>query len=356
MIVKVFYDEGDSWVQYSINPIMPDELFSVPSSSASNSWGFTLPLDNMTSSNYTCGFGCEVDNKLCDWCVANKQPFVNRKHYGQDITWSGIGGTSIRAVRSGIATTGYNSSYGNWVEIVHSNGYKTKYAHMQELSTVAGGVFQGSVIGKVGSTGLSTADHLHFEVYPPNAVQNGTDNGRVDPVKYLNGASKYVVPTGTEKDYLIADGPLTLRSSASTTSTSYGSLSNGTPITITTVKQGNGNYIFGLISSGTYKGKWIALGTLSGDIYAVDMVNLWKVYDGPLNVRVSASTSASSYGTISNGSTFKITDATLNGNYLFAKITSVTAASGSTCSGSTANGKWIALKNTTETYCTPYYK
>lgn len=175
-------------------------------------------------------------------------------------------------------------------------------------------------------------------------------------MEYLKGASKFVVPTGTEKEYLIADGPLTLRASASTSSTSYGSLSNGTKVKITTVKQGNGNYIFGLISYGTYKGKWIALGTLSGDIYAADMTNLWKVYYGPLNVRVSASTSASSYGTISDGSTFKITDSTLSGNYLFAKITSVTAASGSTCSGSTANGKWIALKNNEETYCTPYYK
>lgn len=357
MIVNVFYDEGNSWVQYSINPTMPDELFSVPSSTASNSKGFILPLDYMTSDDYTCSYICETKKGvLCDWCIANNQPIVNRAHYAQDISWPGIGGTEIRAVKSGIATVGYSNSYGNWVEIVHSDGYKTKYAHMRELSTVAGGVFQGSIIGKVGNTGLSTAEHLHFEVYSPGAVVNNADNGRVDPVEYLKGASKYIVPTGTAKEYLIADGPLTLRSSADTSSTSYGSLSNGTKITITTVKQGNGNYVFGLISSGTYKGKWIALGTLSGEIYAVDMTNLWKVYDGSLNVRISASTSASSYGTISNGSTFKITDATLSGNYLFAKITSVTAASGSTCSGTTANGKWIALKNDTETYCTPYYK
>lgn len=349
MIVKVFYDEGDSWVQYSINPIIPDELFSVPSSTASNSYGFTLPLDNMTSSNYSCAYGCELNGVLCDWCKATGQTFANRIHYGQDIKWSGIGGTPIRAVKAGIAVTGFESGWGNWVYITHSDGLKTRYAHMRELSTVAGGVLQGSIIGNVGSTGLSTADHLHFEVYD-------TQNERVNPVGYLKGASNFIVPTGTTKEYLIADGPLTLRSSASTTSTSFGSLANGTTLTITTVKQGNGNYIFGLISSGAYKGKWITLGTLSGEIYAVDMTNLWKVYNGPINVRGSASTSASSYGTISNGSTFKITDATQNGNYLFAKITSATMASGSTCSSTTANGKWIALKDNTHTYCTPYYK
>ena len=98
-------------------------------------------------------------------------PF-NRYHYGIDVGNAGIGGANIYAAQSGTvivakSDNGWNGGFGNYVIIDHGNGVSTLYAHMQENSvTVYKGqsVQVGQVIGKVGTTGWSTGNHLHFEV------------------------------------------------------------------------------------------------------------------------------------------------------------------------------------------------
>ncbi|OGZ07195.1 MAG: hypothetical protein A3C13_01585 [Candidatus Lloydbacteria bacterium RIFCSPHIGHO2_02_FULL_50_11] len=60
---------------------------------------------------------------------------------------------------------GYNGGYGNYVVLQHANGTQTLYSHLQSVAVAAGAVvYQGQVIGYMGSTGRSTAPHLHFEV------------------------------------------------------------------------------------------------------------------------------------------------------------------------------------------------
>lgn len=88
-------------------------------------------------------------------------------------------GTPIYAARSGIVTTsGYHWSFGNYVVINHGDGYSTLYAHMQERACSEGDrVYQGELIGYVGSTGESTGPHLHYTVY-----YNGET---VNPATYL---------------------------------------------------------------------------------------------------------------------------------------------------------------------------
>lgn len=88
-------------------------------------------------------------------------------------------GTPIYAARSGLVTTsGYHWSFGNYVVINHGDGYSTLYAHMQERACSEGDrVYQGEVIGYVGSTGESTGPHLHYTVY-----YNGET---VNPAAYL---------------------------------------------------------------------------------------------------------------------------------------------------------------------------
>lgn len=76
-------------------------------------------------------------------------------------------GTPIYAADSGVVTTaGYHYSYGNYVIINHGNGYRTLYAHASRLNVHVGqAVSQGDVIAYVGSTGNSSGNHCHFEVY-----------------------------------------------------------------------------------------------------------------------------------------------------------------------------------------------
>jgi len=78
-------------------------------------------------------------------------------------------GTPIYAAASGeviVSRTGWNSGYGNYIEIRHDNGTRTLYAHnSQNIVSVGQYVQQGQVIGYVGSTGLSTGPHVHFEVH-----------------------------------------------------------------------------------------------------------------------------------------------------------------------------------------------
>ncbi|MCR5466664.1 MAG: peptidoglycan DD-metalloendopeptidase family protein [Lachnospiraceae bacterium] len=98
-------------------------------------------------------------------------------HKGWDI--GGKLGAQIVSVLAGTVTTaGYNSSSGNQVVVNHGNGYSTHYMHMSKILVVKGQkVKQGEVLGLVGSTGVSTAPHLHFSL-----SKNGT---MIDPAPYI---------------------------------------------------------------------------------------------------------------------------------------------------------------------------
>ena len=76
-------------------------------------------------------------------------------------------GTPIYAALDGTVTAvGYNATYGNYVIITHHSGYKTLYGHMKSTACRRGNfVYTNTVIGYVGSTGMSTGPHLHFTVY-----------------------------------------------------------------------------------------------------------------------------------------------------------------------------------------------
>lgn len=89
---------------------------------------------------------------------------VYKMHTGIDI--SAPGGTSIYAADSGtVILARYYGSYGNTVIIDHGNNVVTLYAHMSSIGVGVGqSVQRGQTIGRVGSTGASTGNHLHFEV------------------------------------------------------------------------------------------------------------------------------------------------------------------------------------------------
>ena len=114
----------------------------------------------------TCAFGNRIHP------ITGKESF----HTGLDI--AADEGTAVAAYQSGtVFEVGRSNTYGNYILLDH-NGRQTFYGHLsavdvEEDRTVAA----GEVIGKVGSTGLSTGPHLHFEIR--------IDGERVDPADYV---------------------------------------------------------------------------------------------------------------------------------------------------------------------------
>ncbi|NTF34374.1 M23 family metallopeptidase [Rhizobium skierniewicense] len=101
----------------------------------------------------------------------------SRMHTGTD--WAAPRGTPIIATGNGVVEkAGWASGYGNQTLIRHANGYVSSYNHQNAIAkgvTEGARVTQGQVIGYVGSTGLSTGAHLHYEL-----IVNGT---KVDAMK-----------------------------------------------------------------------------------------------------------------------------------------------------------------------------
>ena len=105
--------------------------------------------------------------------------WMGNGHNGADIC--AAYGVPIIASDSGVVVTAtYHWSYGNYVVIDHGNGWRTLYGHMSSIAVSTGqGVARGQVIGYIGSTGNSTGNHCHFEMY-----QNGV---RVSARNFFGG-------------------------------------------------------------------------------------------------------------------------------------------------------------------------
>jgi murein DD-endopeptidase MepM/ murein hydrolase activator NlpD len=87
-----------------------------------------------------------------------------RMHKGVDFR-AGYGTPILAATDGRVAAAGWAGGYGNQVRLAHAGGLMTTYSHMSRIVAQRGGkVRQGQVIGYVGSTGLATGPHLHYEL------------------------------------------------------------------------------------------------------------------------------------------------------------------------------------------------
>lgn len=97
-----------------------------------------------------------------------RHPILKSRRMHNGVDYAASYGTPILAAGNGrVEKAGRTSGYGNLIVIKHTNGYETAYAHQSKFAKgIAPGVRvrQGQVIGYVGSTGLSTGPHLHFEI------------------------------------------------------------------------------------------------------------------------------------------------------------------------------------------------
>lgn len=146
-------------------------------SSGGNSGGSSVGTGNLVWPSY------------CTYITSRQGPRVHpvtgeyKNHGGTDIGASY--GSAIYAADSGkvvSSSDGWNGGWGNYVMIDHGNGMQTLYAHMSSRACSVGQtVKRGQTIGYVGSTGMSTGPHLHFEMY--------VNGARIDPQTKYPGMS-----------------------------------------------------------------------------------------------------------------------------------------------------------------------
>ena len=108
-----------------------------------------------------------------------KHPILGYDRLHQGVDFAAPTGTPIMAAGTGfIEKIGMNGGAGNYIKIKHVNGYKTAYGHMNKFAAglkKGSKVTQGQTIGFVGSTGMSTGPHLHYEVI--------FNNKKINPMK-----------------------------------------------------------------------------------------------------------------------------------------------------------------------------
>lgn len=96
-----------------------------------------------------------------------RHPILNKIRAHKGVDYAAPRGTPIKAAGDGkIALAGRKGGYGNTVVLQHGSRYRTLYAHMQGFAKgirTGGSVKQGQIIGYIGTTGLSTGPHLHYE-------------------------------------------------------------------------------------------------------------------------------------------------------------------------------------------------
>ncbi|TVV70219.1 M23 family metallopeptidase, partial [Sphingomonas solaris] len=105
-----------------------------------------------------------------------RHPLLGFSRFHRGVDFGAAYGSPIVAATGGtVSYSGWHGGHGNYVMIQHGGGIATAYGHMSRIVARAGTrVAQGQLIGYVGSTGLSTGPHLHYEVYRNGVAINPT--------------------------------------------------------------------------------------------------------------------------------------------------------------------------------------
>lgn len=120
------------------------------------------PISNKDLKQTASGYGTRID------------PIYGTTKFHSGMDFSASPGTDVYATGDGtVVKMGWETGYGNTIEIDHGFGYRTRYAHLRDFRTKIGKkVVRGEVIGGVGSSGKSTGPHLHYEVMLKGQIMN----------------------------------------------------------------------------------------------------------------------------------------------------------------------------------------
>ena len=153
--------------------------------------GFMTPdaFSGAPAQNDSAALGAPVAGHITSGFGLRRHPILGyvRMHAGVD--FAAAWGSPVYAVTDGtVSYAGWHGGHGNYVRLDHGGGLGSGYGHMSRLAVGPGAsVRRGQVIGYVGSTGLSTGPHLHYEVYRGGQV--------VDPLSVRMAVRRQVVDT-----------------------------------------------------------------------------------------------------------------------------------------------------------------
>ena len=151
-----------------------DQWFDAKGIGARSSSGAMMPV----AGRLTSGFGMR------------RHPVLGyaRMHKGLDI--AAPMGAPIRAPMDGVVQmAGWAGGYGRFVKLSHGGGLATGFGHMSRIAVSSGGrVSKGQIIGYVGSTGMSTGPHLHYELWK-NGVPTNPGKVTFESVQQLSGSA-----------------------------------------------------------------------------------------------------------------------------------------------------------------------
>lgn len=117
--------------------------------------------------------------RLSSYFGYRSDPFTGVRKFHNGIDLAANSGTRVSAAMAGkVAAVDYNSLYGNYIIIIHADGYQTWYAHLSKTLVKTGqSVKQSQKIAEVGNSGYSTGSHLHFSIFLRGSA--------INPLKYL---------------------------------------------------------------------------------------------------------------------------------------------------------------------------
>lgn len=117
-------------------------------------------------SDYPVIFPIKKPQRISSGFGMRKHPCYKRRKFHTGIDIPQVKGTPVYATGNGIVTTkGYDSGYGYFIEIQHAGGFRSFYAHLSQiLVNVGERISITQQIACVGSTGIVTGSHLHYEV------------------------------------------------------------------------------------------------------------------------------------------------------------------------------------------------
>ena len=165
---KILTNKNDNNKNYSVNKLNISKQEITPNYESNNNY-----ISENTNELFWPVLSTEITSKY----GKRVHPISNKEKIHNGIDIKAVTGAAVMSSVDGTVTyAGRNGGYGNFIEVRRKDGLTVRYAHLNKINTVIGNKVKiGDKIGEVGSTGVSTGSHLHFEVLKDGNSVNPMD-------------------------------------------------------------------------------------------------------------------------------------------------------------------------------------